>query len=104
MSVMQYWDPEQKKTITVSKENPLPIGGGGTGEQGPPGPSAYEIAVENGFSGSEQEWLDSLKGNKGDPGGRGPTGSDGPPGQNAEPQFTPEQVDALLALIEGDSE
>ena len=26
------------------------------------GKSAYEIAVNNGFSGSEKEWLDSLKG------------------------------------------
>lgn len=26
------------------------------------GKSAYEIAVENGFEGTEQEWLESLKG------------------------------------------
>ena len=26
------------------------------------GKSAYEIALDNGFSGSEQEWLESLKG------------------------------------------
>ena len=26
------------------------------------GKSAYEIAVDNGFSGSESEWLESLKG------------------------------------------
>lgn len=26
------------------------------------GKSAYEIAIENGFSGSEEEWLDSLNG------------------------------------------
>jgi len=29
------------------------------------GPSAYEIAVENGFEGSEEEWLESLKGEPG---------------------------------------
>lgn len=29
---------------------------------GPRGFSAYEIAVQNGFIGTEQEWLDSLKG------------------------------------------
>ena len=28
---------------------------------GIPGKSAYEIAVKNGFTGTEQEWLDSLK-------------------------------------------
>lgn len=33
--------------------------------------SAYQIAVENGFEGSETEWLDSLKGAKGDPGKNG---------------------------------
>lgn len=27
-----------------------------------PGPSAYEVAVENGFQGTEQQWLASLKG------------------------------------------
>ena len=30
------------------------------------GKSAYEIAVENGFVGSEEEWLESLKGNDGE--------------------------------------
>ncbi len=37
------------------------------------GKSAYEIAVENGFEGSEEEWLGSLKGAKGD---KGENGSD----------------------------
>lgn len=36
--------------------------------EGGEGLSAYEIAVKNGFEGSEQEWLESLKGLKGDPG------------------------------------
>lgn len=31
------------------------------GERGKQGLSAYEIAVKNGFIGTEQEWLDSLK-------------------------------------------
>lgn len=30
--------------------------------QGDPGKSAYQIAVENGYEGSEEEWLQSLKG------------------------------------------
>ena len=34
-----------------------------TGEQGK---SAYEVAVENGYTGTETEWLESLKGEKGD--------------------------------------
>lgn len=36
------------------------------------GYSAYEIAVINGFSGTEKEWLASLKGEKGDKGDRTP--------------------------------
>jgi len=35
------------------------------------GKSAYEIAVEHGFKGTEAEWLDSLKGDKGDSGDDG---------------------------------
>lgn len=37
---------------------------------GSPGLNAYELAVENGFQGTQQQWLDSLKvtGAKGDPG------------------------------------
>jgi len=33
--------------------------------QGPPGLSAYEVAVANGFVGTEEEWLDSLGGGGG---------------------------------------
>lgn len=32
------------------------------------GASAYEIAVANGFVGTEEEWLESLKGEQGEPG------------------------------------
>ncbi|RZK09965.1 MAG: collagen-like protein, partial [Flavobacterium sp.] len=32
------------------------------GEQGEPGNSAYALALQNGFQGSENDWLDSLKG------------------------------------------
>ena len=38
---------------------------GEQGIQGNPGKSAYEVAIENGFTGTEQEWLDSLKGEDG---------------------------------------
>lgn len=44
------------------------------GTQGPPGKSAYEIAVENGFEGTEQEWLESLKGQDGKDGADGKDG------------------------------
>lgn len=38
--------------------------------------SAYDIAVRNGFVGTEQDWLDSLKGEKGDSGRDGAAGRD----------------------------
>lgn len=41
------------------------------------GKSAYDIAVENGFTGSEAEWLDSLKGKNGEDGKDGKDGKDG---------------------------
>ena len=45
---------------------------GPTGPTGPDGLSAYEVAVENGFVGTEQEWLDSLVGPTGPAGEAGP--------------------------------
>ncbi|WP_342759418.1 phage tail protein [Kineothrix sedimenti] len=36
--------------------------------KGDPGKSAYEIDVSNGFTGTEAEWLESIKGEKGDDG------------------------------------
>lgn len=45
-----------------------------------PGASAYDIAVKHGFRGSEDEWLVSLRGPKGDPGIRGEQGVKGDPG------------------------
>jgi hypothetical protein len=41
------------------------------GEVGPEGKSAYQVAVQNGFTGTEEEWLESLKGEAGLPGGNG---------------------------------
>ena len=47
------------------------------GEDLPRGKSAYEVAVENGFNGTETEWLASLKGATGAPGADGKNGEDG---------------------------
>lgn len=43
-------------------------GGGGGDIPGKDGKSAYEIALDNGFVGSEEEWLESLKGEPGEKG------------------------------------
>lgn len=52
------------------------------------GKSAYAIAVAHGFKGSEQDWLDGLRGPQGLPGNPGPQGDPGPigkPGPKGEP-------------------
>ena len=41
---------------------------GPAGESGADGKSAYQSAVEKGFEGTEEEWLESLKGEKGEVG------------------------------------
>lgn len=48
-----------------------------TGRDGRDGKSAYEIARENGFTGTKEEWLLSLKGEKGDKGENGHDGRNG---------------------------
>lgn len=54
------------------------------------GKSAYAIAVAHGFRGTEQEWLDSLKGLQ------GPQGEPGPKGDPFRYEdFTPEQLESL---------
>lgn len=56
-------------------------------EKGVDGKSAFEIAVENGFVGTEAEWLESLRGKDGamgPQGEQGPPGADGQPGKNGE--------------------
>jgi len=52
---------------------------------GADGASAYEIAVENGYTGTEAEWLSSLKGEKGDTGEQGLQGIQGEKGDQGEP-------------------
>lgn len=51
-------------------------GGGSSGK------SAYEVAVDNGFEGTEEEWLESLQGKAGPAGPAGPAGADGKDGQD----------------------
>lgn len=62
--------------VTMAKlsdevKNKLNQGGGGNGEKGEDGKSAYEIWLEQGNSGSEQDFLDSLKGEQGIQGEKG---------------------------------
>lgn len=54
---------------------------GAKGEKGDPGLSAYQVAKSNGYTGSEKEWLASLKGATG---ATGPAGKDGAKGEKGE--------------------
>ncbi len=74
---------------------------GADGKPGEDGKSAYEVAVDNGFEGSEEAWLESLKGEPGEP---GEGGGGGTLPDDWEPEYPvyfgvkpPEDVD----LIEG---
>jgi hypothetical protein len=58
---------------------------GQPGKDGKDGQSAYQIAVNNGFSGSETDWLASLKGHDGHDGAQGPQGLPGAAGQPGQP-------------------
>lgn len=64
-----------------------PGGAGSPGPAGEDGASAYEIAVANGFVGTEEEWLASLVGPEGPQGAtgtQGATGATGPQGPQGE--------------------
>lgn len=55
---------------------------GPAGQDGAVGPSAYELAVEQGYNGSVDEWLASLVGAQGEQGPAGPIGPGGPAGES----------------------
>lgn len=64
--------------------------------QGKDGKSAYEIAVENGYTGTEKEWLASLKGRDGKDGVDGKDGDKGDKGDAfVFSDFTEEQLASL---------
>ena len=65
--------------VDADGETSATLHNGANGEKGSDGKSAYQIAVEQGYQGSESDWLSSLKGDKGE---KGNTGAKGNPGQN----------------------
>ena len=68
--------------VDADGETSATLHNGANGEKGTDGKSAYQIAVEQGYQGSESDWLSSLKGDKGDKGEKGNTGAKGNPGQD----------------------
>ena len=65
--------------VDAEGETSATLHNGANGEKGTDGKSAYQIAVEQGYQGSESDWLTSLKGDKGE---KGNTGAKGNPGQD----------------------
>ena len=61
---------EEKRRKQYDELNQMIESGYFKGERGY---SAYEVAIQNGFDGTEAKWLDSLKGTKGDKGDKGDT-------------------------------
>lgn len=81
-----------------------PVGAtGATGEAGAAGQSAYEIAQSQGFTGTIQDFLNSLVGKQGATGATGATGAQGAQGlqgiagQNADPAAVLAQLNKELA-------
>lgn len=71
---------DETESISTYAEKISSMTGTGNGEKGDPGASAYEIAVKNGFIGTEVEWLESLKGEPGETGPQGEAGETGASG------------------------
>lgn len=65
---------------------------GDKGKDGIDGKSAYQIALDNGYVGTEQEWLASLKGKDGID---GVNGKDGYTPKKGEDYFTPAEVEEI---------
>ena len=93
-----YLDSEDEKEYVVQKKIVVVLAEkgetGAAGPQGEPGSdgidgvdgtdgkSAYQIWLDAGNTGTEEEYLASLKGDKGDKGDTGEQGIQGPPGEN----------------------
>ena len=73
-------------TIYISEDGYWVINGVKTEvkAEGVNGLSAYEIAKKHGFEGTEEEWLASLKGEKGDQGDKGDQGEKGDQGDKGD--------------------
>jgi hypothetical protein len=66
--------------VTVPNRSVKVVVNNARGLPGSDGQSAYEVALENGFVGTESEWLDSLVGDQGPQGIQGPKGDTGETG------------------------
>lgn len=77
-------------TVVVTETETVEIQETVLGVQGEAGLSAYEVAVRDGFVGTEDEWLASLVGPTGP---QGPSGATGPQGAQGQPGLPGTQGD-----------
>ncbi len=83
---------ENKLTGSLGARNEINVDIIGTGARGKEGKSAYEIWLDLGNEGTEQEFLASLKGQDGkdgEPGAKGDKGDDGEKGDKGDDGHTP---------------
>ena len=72
-------------------------------ERGPEGKSAYRVAVDNGFVGTEEEWLESLVGPEGPRGKQGIQGETGEKGEKGDTGATGPQGPQGIQGEKGDT-
>lgn len=64
VALPQYYDADGNP-VEIGVNSPMPVQLSGVSSiKGEDGASAYQVAVNNGFTGTETEWLASLKGPK----------------------------------------
>lgn len=82
------------KAVNTLITNPPAVGGDGTiVQKGEDGLSAFQLAQQEGFEGTLEEWLKTLKGETGEqgiPGERGETGPQGPQGEPGRDGISPD--------------
>lgn len=85
--------------VSTTAATATPIGTLPLGPRGPEGASAYKVAVDAGFVGTEEEWLESLQGPEGPPGPQGPEGPQGAQGPQGPPGPIGD-LDNVAAVVE----
>lgn len=87
---------DDKQRVYIGSQK---IFAGSCAVRGRPGKSAYEVAVDNGYTGTELEWLDSLRGQDGQDGQQGIQGPKGDKGDKGDPGDTRPRLCAVAANI-----
>lgn len=90
----------EQESISITVDDVTVVGGDGSGNNGL---SAYEVAVQEGFVGTESEWLDSLIGPQGLPGVQGIQGLQGVAGAQGPQGIKGDTGDAQSIFDGGDA-